>query len=61
MGIFCHMISLHALQQSILELTILEISYSGSLLMITGAGRGLECCWKVLGIAGSSMETWNTG
>ena len=52
--------SLHALWQSILESTILEILYSGSLLMITGAGRGLERCWKVLGIAGSSIETWNT-
>jgi len=29
--------------------------------MITGAGRGLEHCWKVLGMAGSSIETWNIG
>jgi len=29
--------------------------------MITGAGGGLERCWKVLGVAGSSIETWNTG
>jgi len=36
--------SLHALQQSILESTILEISYSGSPSMITSAGRGSECC-----------------
>ena len=49
--------SLHALQRSILELTILEISYSGFPSMITGAGRGSECCWKVLGVAGSSIET----
>jgi len=47
--------SLHALQQSILESTILEILYSGSLLMITGAGGGSERYWKVL--AGSSIET----
>ena len=53
--------SLHALRQSILESTILEISYSGSPSMITGAGGGLERCWKVLGVAGSSIETWNTG
>ena len=52
--------SLHALQWSILESTILEISYSGSPSMITGAGRGSECCWKVLGVASSSIETWNT-
>jgi len=30
-------------------------------LMITGAGGGSERCWKVLGVAGSSIETWNTG
>ena len=53
--------SLHALRQSILEPTILEISYSGSPSMITSAGRGLERCWKVLGMASSSIETWNTG
>jgi len=29
--------------------------------MITSAGRGSECCWKVLGVAGSSIEIWNTG
>jgi len=29
--------------------------------MITGAGRGLECSGKVLGMAGLSIETWNTG
>ena len=39
----------------------MEISYSGSPSMITGAGGGLERCWKVLGMAGSSIETWNTG
>jgi len=43
-----------------LELTILEISYSGSPLIITSAGRGSECYWKVLDVAGSSIETWNT-
>ena len=40
--------SLHALWQSILELTILEISYSGSLSMITGAGRGSEAVGNCL-------------
>jgi len=29
--------------------------------MITGAGGGSEHYWKVLGVAGSSIETWNTG
>jgi len=29
--------------------------------MITGAGGGLEHCWKVLGVASLSIETWNTG
>jgi len=29
--------------------------------MITGAGGGSERCWKVLGVAGLSIETWNTG
>ena len=53
--------SLYALQRLILELTILEISYSGFPSMITDTGRGLECCWKVLSVAGSSIETWNTG
>ena len=53
--------SLHVLRRSILESTILEISYSGSPSMITGAGRSLEYCWKVLGVASSSIETWNTG
>ena len=52
---------MHALRWSILESTILEISYSGSPSMIIGAGGGSERCWKELGVAGSSMETWNTG
>jgi len=52
---------LHALRRSILESTILEISYSGSPSMIIGAGGGLERYWKVLGMAGSSIETWNMG
>jgi len=37
----------------------LEILYSGSLSIITGAGRGSEHYWKMLGVAGSSIETWN--
>ena len=53
--------SLHALWQSILESTILEISYSGSPSMITSTGGNSEHCWKVLDVAGSSIETWNTG
>jgi len=28
--------------------------------MITGAGGDSEHCWKVLGVAGSSIEIWNT-
>ena len=43
------------------DFVFLEISYSGSLSMITGAGRGSERCWKVLGVTGLSIETWNTG
>ena len=29
--------------------------------MITGAGRGSEHCWKMLGMDGLSIETWNMG
>ena len=29
--------------------------------MITGTGGGSERCWKLFGVVGSSMETWNTG
>jgi len=29
--------------------------------MITGTGGGSERYWKVLGVDGSSIETWNTG
>jgi len=29
--------------------------------MITGAGGGSEYCGKMLGVAGSSIATWNTG
>ena len=29
--------------------------------MITGAGGSSKHCWKELGVAGSSIETWNTG
>ena len=42
--------NLHALQWSILESIILEILYSSSPSMITGAGKGLERCKKVLGV-----------
>jgi len=48
--------NLHALWQSILELTTLEILYSGSLSMITSAGKGSEHYEKVLGVAGLSIE-----
>jgi len=59
-GVMCEG-SPYTLWWSILESTILEISYSGSPSMITGAGGGSERCWKVLGVAGSSMEMWNMG
>jgi len=52
--------SLHAHQQSILESTIQEISYSGSLSIMTGAGAGCILSEKVLDVAGSSIDTWKT-
>ena len=53
--------SLHAHQQSILESTIQEISYSGFLSIITGAEASYILSEKVLDMAGSSMDTWKTG
>ena len=53
--------SLHAYQQSILKSTIQEISYSGSLSIITGAGASYILLEKVLNVAGLSMDTWKTG
>ena len=53
--------SLHAHQQTILESTIWEISYSGSLSIITGVEAGCILSEKVLDVAGSSIDTWKTG
>ena len=49
--------SLHARRQSILESTIQEISYSGSLSIRTGVGAGCILLEKVLDVAGSSIDT----
>jgi len=48
--------SLHAHQQSILESTIQEISYLGSLSIITGVETSCILLEKVLDMAGSSMD-----
>ena len=48
--------SLHAHQQSILESTIWEISYSGSLSIMTRAGASYILLKKVLDVVGSSMD-----
>ena len=53
--------SLHACWQSILESVIQEISYSGSLSIITGVGAGCFLLEKELDMVGSSMNTWKTG
>jgi len=53
--------SLHAHQQLILESTFWEISYSGSLSIMTGAGASCILLEKVLDVAGLSMDTWKTG
>ena len=53
--------SLHACQWSILESTIREISYSGSLSIMTRAGASCILSEKVLDVVGSSMDTWKTG
>jgi len=49
--------SLHVFQQSILESTIQEISYLGSLSIITGAGVSCILLEKELDVVGSSMDT----
>ena len=49
--------SLHACQWLILESTIWEISYLGSLSIITGAGASCILLEKVLDMAGSSLDT----
>jgi len=49
--------SLHAHQQSILESTIQEISYLGSLSVMTGAEAGCILLEKVLDVVGLSMDT----
>ena len=53
--------SLHACQQLILESTIQEISYLGSLSIMTGAGTSCILSEKVLDVVGSSMDIWKTG
>ena len=53
--------SLHAYWQSILESTIWEILYSGSLSIMTGAEASCILSEKVLDVMGSSMDTWKTG
>ena len=53
--------SLHAHWWLILEFTIQEISYSGSPLIMTGAGAGCILLEKMLDVAGLSMDTWKTG
>ena len=53
--------SLHIHQQSILESTIQEISYLGSLLIITRAGTSCVLLEKELNVVGLSMDTWKTG
>jgi len=53
--------SLHAHQQSILESTIQEILYSGSLSIITSAGTGCVLLGKELNVAGLSIDIWKTG
>ena len=49
--------SLHVFQQSILESTIQEISYLGSLSIMTGVRAGCILSEKVLDMVGSSMDT----
>ena len=49
--------SLHARWWSILKSTIQEISYSGSLSIMTGAGASCILSEKVLDVVGSSMDT----
>ena len=53
--------SLHARQRSILESTIQEISYSGSLSIITGVEASCILLEKVLDVVGLSMDIWKTG
>ena len=48
--------SLHICQQLILESTIWEISYSGSLLIMTRAGTSYILLEKVLDMVGLSMD-----
>jgi len=49
--------SLHVCQWSILESTIQEISYSGSLSIITEAEASCILSEKMLDMTGSSMDT----
>ena len=49
--------SLHVHRQSILESTIQEISYSGSLSIITGVGASCILLEKKLDVEGLSMNT----
>ena len=52
--------SLHAHQQSILESTIQEISYSGSPSIMTRAEASYILLEKVLDMVGLSMDIWKT-
>ena len=53
--------SLHVRQQSILESTIWEILYLGSLSIMTGVGASCILLEKVLDMVGLSIDTWKTG
>jgi len=53
--------SLHACQQSILESTIQEILYLGSLSIITGVEASCILSEKELDVVGLSIDIWKTG
>ena len=53
--------SLHACRRLILESTIREISYLGSLSIMTGAEAGCILSEKVLDVVGLNMDIWKTG
>ena len=53
--------SLYAHWRSILESTIQEISYLGSLSIMTRTGAGCILSEKVLDVVGLSIDIWKTG
>ena len=53
--------NLHLYRQSSLELRILEISYSGSPLMLTRGGGGWTRLGMVFRVDGLRTEMWKTG